>query len=157
MKSLQRPLDQLGLWHSRHLRAAIAVLFLLAVSSLSADPFVWTTKTPNSLVRFEAVGGAAGSKLYQFSGFYTCCSSILATTQCDAYDPATDIWTSLPRIPQAVTHSGQVADTDNANNQIFWLVGGFLGNHPGPTTNQFRKYRITTKPWPDGPPLPLLR
>lgn len=157
MQSLQTLLDQLGLWHSRHSRATIAVLFLLAVSSLSADPFVWTTKTPNSLVRFEAVGGAAGSKLYQFSGFYTCCSSILATTQCDAYDPATDIWISLPRIPQAVTHCGQVADTDNANNQIFWLAGGFLGNHPGPTTNQVWKYSITNKTWAAGPPLPAPR
>jgi N-acetylneuraminic acid mutarotase len=157
MKSLQTPLHQLGPWHSRHSRATIAVLFLLAVSSLSAGPFVWTTKTPNSLVRFEAVGGAAGSKLYQFSGFYTLRPSILATTQCDAYDPATDIWTSLPTIPQAVTHCGQVADTDNANNQIFWLVGGFLGNHPGPTTNQVWKYSITNKTWAAGPPLPAPR
>src|SRR6266853_5097377 len=142
MKSLQRPLDQLGLWHSRHLRATIAVLFLLAVSSLSAGPFVWVTKTPNSLVRFEAVGGAAGNKLYQFSGFYTCCSSILATTQCDAYDPATDIWTPLASIPQAVTHCGQVADTDDSSNQVFWLAGGFLGNNPGPTTDQVWRYSI---------------
>src|SRR3984893_2059785 len=56
--------------NARHARATVGVLFLLAGSSLSADPFVWTTKTPNSLVRFEAVGGAAGSKLYQFSRFY---------------------------------------------------------------------------------------
>ena len=83
MKSLQTPLDQLGLWHSRHSRATIALLFLLAVSSLSAGPFVWETKTPNSLVRFEAVGGAAGSKLYQFSGFYTLGPKILATTHSD--------------------------------------------------------------------------
>ena len=157
MKSLQTPLNQLEPWHSRHSRATIAVLFLLAVSGLSADQFVWTTKTPNSLMRFEAVGGAAGNKLYQFSGFYTCCSSILATTQCDAYDPATDTWTSLASIPQAVTHCGQVADMDDPNNQVFWLVGGFLGDHPGPTTNQVWKYNINNNTWASGPPLPALR
>ena len=98
MRSLQTPSAQLGPWPSRHSRASIAALFLLAVSSLSADQFVWTTKTPNSLVRCEAVGGAAGSKLYQFSGYCTLRPKILATTQCDAYDPATDTWTSLASI-----------------------------------------------------------
>jgi N-acetylneuraminic acid mutarotase len=157
MKSLQTPSAQPGPWQSRHSRATIAVLFLLAVSGLSADQFVWTTKTPNSLVRFEAVGGAAGSKLYQFSGYCTLRPKILATTQCDAYDPTTDTWTSLPSIPQAVTHCGQVADTDNPNNQIFWLVGGFLGDHPGPTTNQVWKYSINNRTWAAGPPLPAPR
>src|SRR5256714_14125526 len=116
MKSLQTPLNQLEPWQSRHSRATSAVLFLLAVSGLSADQFVWTTKTPNSLVRFEAVGGAAGSRLYQFSGYCTLRPKILATTQCDAYDPTADTWTSLPSSPQAVTHCGQVADMDNPNN-----------------------------------------
>ena len=157
MKSLQTPSDQPEPWHARHSRTTITVLFLLAVSGVSADPFVWTTKTPNSLVRFEAVGGAAGSKLYQFSGFYTLGPKILATTQCDAYEPATDIWASLPSIPQAVTHCGQVADMDNPNNQIFWLVGGFLGDHPGPTTNQVWKYNINNRTWAAGPPLPAPR
>jgi N-acetylneuraminic acid mutarotase len=100
------------------------------------------------------VGGAASSKLYQFSGYCTLQPKILATTRCDAYDPTTDTWTSLPSIPQAVTHCGQVADMDNPNNQIFWLVGGFLGDHPGPTTNQVWKYSINNRTWAAGPPLP---
>jgi N-acetylneuraminic acid mutarotase len=157
MKSVQTPSAQPELWPSRHLGAIITVLSLLAVSGLSADQFIWMTKTPNSLVRFEGVGGAAGGKLYQFSGFYTCCSPILATTQCDAYDPATDVWTPLARIPQAVTHCGQVADTDNPNNEVFWLVGGFLGNHPGPTTDQVWKYNINFNTWSSGPSLPTPR
>ena len=143
MLSLKTLLKQLGEWTSCHFRLAFGMLFMLATPSLFADPLVWATMSRNPLVRFEAVGGAAGNKLYQFSGFYTCCSSILATTECDAYDPATDTWTSLASIPQAVTHCGQVADMDNPNNQIFWLVGGFLGNHPGPTTNEVWKYSIT--------------
>ena len=157
MKSLKAPLEQLREWTSRHSRLALVMLFLLAGSSLSADPFVWLTKTPNSLVRFEAVGGAAGSKLYQFSGYYTCCSSILATTQCDAYDPATDIWTSLASVPQAITHCGQIADMDDPSNQVFWLAGGFLGDHPGPTTDQVWRYSINFNTWASAPPLPAPR
>src|SRR2546429_658428 len=154
MKSLKPPLRE---WTSRHSRLGVVMLFLLAVPSLSADPLVWATMARNPLVRFEAVGGAAGNKLYQFSGFYTCCTTILATTECDAYDPATDTWTSLASIPQAVTHCGQVADMDNPNNQIFWLVGGFLGNHPGPTTDQVWNYSITNNTWASGPSLPAPR
>ena len=157
MLSLKTLLKQLGEWTSCHFRLAFGMLFMLATPSLFADPLVWATMSRNPLVRFEAVGGAAGNKLYQFSGFYTCCSSILATTECDAYDPATDTWTSLASIPQAVTHCGQVADMDNPNNQIFWLVGGFLGNHPGPTTNEVWKYSITHNTWTSGPRLPALR
>ena len=118
---------------------------------------VWSTKAYNPQVRFEAVGGAADGKLYQFSGFYTCCNTILATARCDAYDPATDVWTPLTSIPQAITHCGQVADTDNPNNEVFWLVGGFLGNHPGPTTDQVWKYNINFNTWSSGPSLPAPR
>src|SRR5438094_817312 len=118
-----------------------AIVAVGAANLCSAGSFVWQTKAPNSLVRFEGVGGAAGGKLYQFSGFYTF-SHLLVTAQCDAYDPGTDIWTRLTDMPQATTHCGQVADTDSPNNQTFWLVGGFIGNHPGPTTKQVWKYNI---------------
>src|SRR5438270_878894 len=157
MESLKTLLKQLGAWTSRHSPLALVVLSLLATPSLFADPLVWATTTRNPLVRFEGVGGAAGNKLYQFSGFYTCCSSILATTECDAYDPATDTWTSLASIPQAVTHCGQVPDMDDSSNQVFWLVGGFLGDHPGPTTNQVWKYSINFDTWSAGPSLPAPR
>jgi hypothetical protein len=136
MKSLQTSSAQPAPWHSRISRAITAVLLLVASPSLFADPLVWATMSRNPLVRFEGVGGAAGNKLYTFSGFYTCCSTILATTECDSYDPATDTWTPLASIPQAVTHCGQTPDMDDPSNQVFWLVGGFLGNHPGPTTDQ---------------------
>src|SRR5438105_15627652 len=104
----------------------------------------------NHVVQSEGVGGAAGNTPYTFSGLYTCCSSILATTECDAYDPATDTWTSLASIPQAVTHCGQVADMDDSSNQVFWLVGGFLGDHPGPTTDQVWKFSINFNTWDAG-------
>src|SRR2546429_9024599 len=103
-------------------------LLLASIGNLDAGTFVWTTKAPCPLVRFEAVGGAAAGKLFQFGGYYTNTSKILATTECDAYDPATDRWSSLTSIPQAISHCGQVADVDDPTHPIFWLAGGFLGD-----------------------------
>jgi N-acetylneuraminic acid mutarotase len=100
------------------------------------------------------VGGAAAGKLYEFSGYYTLGTNILATAECDAYDPVTNTWQRIADIPQPISHSGQIADEDNSNDPIFWLAGGFLGNHPGPSTTEVWKYSIINNTWTSGPPLP---
>jgi len=138
------------------LRLASGLLLLQFLAALTAST-VWVAKAPCPLKRFEAVGGAAGGKLYQFSGYYTLSPSILATPLCHAYDPATNHWTRLADIPQAISHCGQVPDTDNLNDLIFWLAGGFLGNHPGPSTTEVWKYSITHNTWSAGPSLPAPR
>ncbi len=130
------------------------VLFVSGVINVSAeDPFVWTLGAPCPLVRFEGGGGAAAGKLYQFSGFYRT-GPIKATVECDAYDPATDAWTRIADIPQAISHCGQVVDDDITDDQIFWLAGGLLGDYPGPSTQQVWKYSINNNVWSAGPPLP---
>jgi hypothetical protein len=107
------------------------------------------------LQRFEAVGGVAAGKLYEFSGYYTLNSKgILATPECDAYDPVTNTWQRIADIPQPISHCGQVADEDNPNDPVFWLAGGFLGDHPGPSTTEVWKYDINNNTWTSGPPLP---
>src|SRR2546423_792678 len=89
----------------------IAISFLSALSNLYAtDPFVWIARSPCPLQRFEAMGGAAAGKLYQFSGYYTLGTYIKATAECDAYDPVTNTWQRIADVPQPISHSGQVAD-----------------------------------------------
>ncbi len=134
-----------------------ACLVLTTSRAYAADPLVWATKSSCPLIRYEAVGGAAAGKLFEFSGFYTNGASILTTAECNAYDPASDSWTIITSIPQPTTHSGQVADTDQSNNQTYWLAGGFVGDDPGPTTNQVWKYSINGNYWSAGPPLPAPR
>jgi hypothetical protein len=153
MKPLNTALKQPRGWNSRHSRLAVVTLFLLVVSSLFADPFVWIARSPCPLQRAEGVGGAANGKLYEFSGYYTS-GKIKATAECDAYDPVTNTWQRLADIPQAISHCGQVVDDSDPNNQIFWLAGGFLGDHPGPSTNEVWKYNINNDTWSSGPPLP---
>jgi len=142
--------------HARWLRV-FGALLLIGGGNLYADTFVWTTKAPCPLVRFEAVGGAAVGKLFQFGGYYTGGTNILATNECDAYDPATNKWSSLTSIPQAISHCGQVADVDDPNHPIFWLAGGFLGDDPGPSTTEVWKYDIRNNIWSGGPSLPAPR
>ena len=136
---------------------AAAVAFAFALGGDAQTAFTWATKASNPLVRFEAIGGAAAGKLYQFAGYYTCCSQILATAECDAYDPVTDQWSSIASIPQPISHSGQVVDADDPSNMTFWLAGGFLGNDPGPSTTEVWKYSINNNTWSAGPPLPAPR
>src|ERR1700740_2395587 len=108
MKPLETPLKQLRGLNSRHFRLPIVMLFLLAVSSLSADPFAWINRSACPLQRFEAVGGAAAGKLYEFSGYYVLNSqAILATPECDAYDPVTNTWQRIADVPQMISHCGQ--------------------------------------------------
>jgi hypothetical protein len=148
------PLANSALWRPLGLNV-IVFLFLGAASSLSAaDPFAWIARSACPLQRFEAMGGAAAGKLYEFSGYYTLGKSILATPECDAYDPITNVWQRLADIPQPISHCGQVADEDNPNDPIFWLAGGFLGDHPGPSTTEVWKYSINNNTWTPGPPLP---
>jgi Kelch motif len=134
--------------------AVVSACSLFASAPLYADSLVWATKTSCPLVRFEAVGGAANGKLFQFSGYYTGGAKLKATPECDAYDPVTDKWSRLADIPQPISHCGQVADTDDPNNSIFWLAGGFLGDHPGPSTTEVWKYDIRNNLWTGGPALP---
>ncbi len=136
---------------------AFGALLLASGGNLAADTFVWTTQASCPLVRFEAVGGAAVGKLFQFGGYYTGGSRIQATTECDAYDPVTNKWQSLTSIPQAISHCGQVADVDDPNHPIFWLAGGFLGDDPGPSTTEVWKYDIQNNVWSGGPSLPAPR
>jgi len=130
-----------------------AFLMLVASGLSAAPPFVWKTRASCPLGRFEAMGGAAEGKLYQFSGFYNI--AIDATVECNAYDPVSNVWTRIADIPQAITHSGQVFD---ATTHTFWLAGGFLGNYqPGPSTTEVWKYSVKNNAWTAGPPLPAPR
>jgi hypothetical protein len=80
-------------------RFNVFVFLMLLASGLSAaPPFVWNRTAPCPLGRFEAMGGAAEGKLYQFSGFYN--TAIDATVECDAYDPVSNVWTRIADIPR---------------------------------------------------------
>ena len=86
-------------------------------------------------------------RLLVAGGFWS--PEIEATSRFDAYDPEADSWTRLPDMPVAVTHVNFAM-----HRGTLWLAGGFVGDHPGPVTDEVWKFDLETGEWTRGPPLP---
>ncbi|MET4638416.1 kelch repeat-containing protein [Mycetocola sp. 2940] len=112
-------------------------------------PFAWETRAQSPIARSEGQGAVAGGKLYVFGGFYT---GTITTARSDVYDPATNSWSPLPDLPEELTHSAVVADGTTV-----WLVGGYVDNHPGPSTRSVWKYDTVNRTYARGPLLPAPR
>ena len=118
---------------------------------------------PSPIARWEAQGTAVGGKLYVFGGYYTSdrtgkndpnCARICATKASHVYDPAATAagiksWTRIADMPEPLTHAATVVDGDT-----IWLIGGFLGDFPGPSTDHVWKYDTKGNTWSAGPSLP---
>jgi len=118
----------------------------------SADPtpFTWDTKENAPVPRSEAQGALIADKLYVFGGFST--TDYGTTARSDVYDPSSNSWSQLPDMPEQTTHSAVSVDGTS-----IWLVGGYVGHHPGPATVSVWKYETTAKSWTRGPSLPAPR
>ena len=116
----------------------------------NGDTLTWSPKADAPLPLFEAQGGVAGGKLYIFGGYDS--EAIEATPRSSVYDPATEGWRALAAMPEAITHAGNAVV-----GETFYLAGGFLGDHPGPSTNQVWVYDTLTDTWSEGPALPAKR
>ncbi len=116
---------------------------------LMASVFTWNTVAPSPIKRFEAQGAVVNGKLYIFGGYN---ASIDATTRSDVYDPATNRWRRIANMPRALTHSAVVAD-----GQTIYVIGGFVGDHPGPSIHRVWKYSVGTNRWSTAPSLPTPR
>jgi N-acetylneuraminic acid mutarotase len=109
--------------------------------------FSWQIRAPSPIARFEAQGTSVGGKLYVFGGFVSVCCT--AVTRSDVYDPLANTWRRLADLPLKVTHSPAVPD----GNEIY-LVGGYVGDHPGPSTRSVLRYEIAGNTWSYAAPLP---
>ena len=111
----------------------------------------WDNPGENAPIpRMEAQGLAVNGKLYVFGGFITAADRHLpATTQSHTYDLKTDTWTVLLPLPEKLTHAGQASDGN-----IIYLAGGFVGDHPGESSDRIWKYHIATDSWTEGPRMP---
>lgn len=112
-------------------------------------PFTWDTRAQSPIARSEGQGAVVAGKLYVFGGFYT---GTTTTARSDVYDPAANSWSQLPDLPEELTHSAVVADGNTV-----WLVGGYVDNHPGPSTRSVWKYDTVNRTYTRGPLLPAPR
>lgn len=119
-------------------------------ATVSISSITWKTGAPSPITRAEAARGVVNGKVYVFGGYYN--ADIQATKRTDVYDPATNTWRRLADMPVAITHQGMVVEGTTV-----WLVGGYVGNHPGPGTKQVWKYDTLKNTWSRGPDLPESR
>lgn len=116
-------------------------------SILQDSTCLWNDLAPSQMAKVEAQSVRIGDKLYVFAGFL---EGLFITDVTEIYDVATDTWSLGAPMPTAVTHMGAVA----VNNEV-WIVGGFIGNHPGDATDKVQIYNTASDIWTDGPPLPV--
>jgi N-acetylneuraminic acid mutarotase len=125
-------------------------LLALCCLILNANVFAqWTKKADARYVRSDVPGSVVyNGKLYVFFGFYDSTLHILSNSE--VYNPAQNTWTLLNPIPagKAASHQG-VLLIDNT----VWHIGGRVGNHPGPLTNEIWIYNISSDSWSQGPSL----
>lgn len=107
----------------------------------------WDNGAASPIARAEAARAVVNNKMYVFGGYYN--ADIQATRRSDVYDPASDTWKRIADMPVAITHQGMVVDGSTV-----WLVGGYVGDHPGPGTKQVWKYDTIKNTWSRGPDLP---
>lgn len=109
--------------------------------------FSWQNAAPSPIGRSEAQGAAIGTKLYAFGGFTS--DWLQTTARADVYDASMNSWQQIADMPEELTHSAVVVD-----GTTIWLVGGYVGDHPGPATTSVWKYNTVTDTWSAGPKLP---
>lgn len=123
---------------------SLAFCSLIFISTSSFGQ--WQPGADAQMNRSEVNSVVYNGKLYAFMGFAD--SSLNMETTSEVYDPVKDEWNLLAAIPQGkeMTHQGVVLIDDNV-----WHIGGRLGRHPGPLTNEIWIYNITSDTWWQGP------
>ena len=135
----------------------LSFILLLLFSSknlISQNAYpTWTEVAPSHVVRVEAQTIQYGGELYFFNGFHT---DLDIENTVEKFNPVTNTWTYLAPMPlqpdgkpYAVTHNGIALVDDQV-----WIIGGRVGDHPGPVTNKVWIYDISQNSWNPGPALP---
>ncbi|MFD3163282.1 Kelch repeat-containing protein [Herpetosiphon sp. NSE202] len=142
--------SMLGLFGLRYLKpiqAHIAPPVSHARVAANPNMFNWDTFQPIPLARFEAGGAIVGDSLYVIGGFYT--NQVQATDTVFAYNISTNQWRICANIPEAITHAPVVADGN-----LIYVLGGYIGDSPGGSTQHVWVYNTITNAWSRGPDLP---
>jgi hypothetical protein len=119
----------------------------------SGGTIVWRTGTSAPQPRSEAQGVAVNGKLYVFGGYTD--STYYPSNRADAYNPATNAWSSLAPMPRGLTHSGTAAEGGH-----IYMAGGY-GGRPGGgqifAIQDVYRYDVDTNSWSTLTSLPVAR
>ena len=109
--------------------------------------FGWTILTQSDQPRYEMLKARVDDEVVLMGGFYTVDTE--ATSRVERLDLVTGEFTRLSDMPVTLTHAHPVVVRDTA-----WIVGGFVGDHPGPATDEVWRYSMADDTWEAGPPIP---
>ncbi len=127
----------------------LGVFFLTSLEAQNSPvqiPCSYESLRDSALERVESQSATVQDKIYVFAGFL---EKLQITDVTEIYDPAIDQWSIGAPMPTAVTHMGiAVVGMD------IWILGGFIGNHPGIATDRVQIYNVPTDSWSEGIPLP---
>lgn len=115
----------------------------------SSSDCSWTEGPPSALSRLESQTALIGNRLYTFSGFE---DGLKISPETEIFDLNTSTWASGAPMPLAVTHMGAALVDGKV-----WIVGGFVGDHPGEAVAAVQIYDPNTDSWSRGPDLPSAR
>lgn len=126
------------------------------IAAVDAAPtrISWTRGITAPRELSEAQGAVVKGKLYMFSG-YTDLTFVPRSFEAFVYDPATQRWSTLAKMPRPITHAGLAVSGDN-----IYLAGGVVGDSTGAkfdATNEVWRYNVVSNTWSAMPPLPAPR
>lgn len=117
----------------------------------AATAAVWTELPDIVNARFEASAVQYEGDVYAFNGFG---QSIKVEPTVEKLDADTLTWSVISESSiadgSAVTHNGIVL-----NGNEVWLIGGRVGNHPGPVSAKVWIFNLDSRVWSAGPELPV--
>ncbi|MBA3471521.1 MAG: hypothetical protein H0T53_17945, partial [Herpetosiphonaceae bacterium] len=109
--------------------------------------FQWRSAAKAPIKRFEALGAALNGKLYVIGGFIN--DAAQTSNVVEAYDLASNTWQRLADMPEAISHAPVIVD-----GSTIYVLGGYVGDNPGPSSSRVWKFNTLTNSWSAGPDLP---
>ncbi len=127
----------------------LTILLFIGTHLFAQTSCGWFGASPSSHAQVEGISVVVNNKMYVFYGFI---NGTQITNTVEVFDPfvgSNGQWTVKASMPLGVTHTDAVV----IDGEI-WLIGGFVGNHGGPSTDTIQIYNPTSNSWRYGPSLP---
>ncbi|MDQ3392513.1 MAG: T9SS type A sorting domain-containing protein [Bacteroidota bacterium] len=121
----------------------------------------WHVVESSNFKRIESANVLVRDKIYVFSGFTAYFpptdevdEHLVITPSAEIFDPILvgsedGPWSEIASMPIPVTHTMAITIKEE-----IWIIGGFVGNSPGTSTDSVQIYNTLTNTWAFGPNLP---
>jgi N-acetylneuraminic acid mutarotase len=136
-----------GLAVTAHNNTAVckATFSNIAITPAGTQASAWSAGAVAPLPRWESETFTYNNEMYVFGGYID--RTLDATTECDVYNPATNMWSEVTTMPMgALTHAAVTVVGDTA-----YFAGGNIGSFgnskSGVATNEVATYDMTTGQW----------